>query len=637
MLKKRYSSLFLIAFVLIVFSCSDGAEKDLQEEEMTYTDPHTYAEPDKAVIKHLDWSAKIDFEEKIISAKASLEIETDLESESIILDINDLDIERVTLDDEEVETTFTIGEKDPHMGSPLKVNINPHTKKVNVYYRTTSHSEALQWLDPVQTADGNHPFLFTQSQAILARSWIPIQDSPGIRFTYEAKVEVPAELLALMSAENPTELSDSGEYNFRMEQPIPAYLMALSVGHLEFDTLGPRTGVYAEPSVIRAAAYEFGDLEKMLASAEEMYGPYLWDRYDIIVLPPSFPFGGMENPRLTFATPTILAGDRSLTSLVAHELAHSWSGNLVTNATWDDFWLNEGFTVYFEQRIMESLYGRSYSEMLAQLSLQDLQSTVDDMVANGNGRDTHLKLDLTGRNPDDGVSSIAYDKGYFFLRWLEEKTGRDAFDEFLSTYFEANQFKSMTTESFMEYLQDNLLENGDHGITMEAVNQWVYNEGLPATLPIPISNRFDRVDRVLGSWGNGEAISSLISPEVISSGSWSTHEWLHFIRNLPERMSTQQMSELDRYLNFSNSGNSEVLAAWGIHVIRNDYSPGYRNLENFLITVGRRKFLEPLYKEMAKTPEGKARALRIYEQARPNYHSVSTNTLDKLLDWQESS
>ncbi|MDQ3536123.1 MAG: M1 family aminopeptidase/hydrolase [Bacteroidota bacterium] len=415
-------------------------QNDITNNNIPVKDEHSYSDPNTAVVRHLEWNAKVDFVNKIISGTAKLDIEKSPEADKIILDTKNLNINRVLLNNGN-EATYYKGSENKILGAPLAISITPETTSIIVEYSTNPGAEALQWLEPNQTAGGEKPFLFTQSQAILARSWIPLQDSPGIRFTYKAIVQVPDDLMALMSAENPQSKKDDGIYTFTMEQPIPAYLMALTVGDINFQPIGARTGVYAEPSILSSAAYEFAKMEDMLLVAEKLYGAYKWDRYDVIVLPPSFPFGGMENPRLTFATPTILAGDRSLTSLVAHELAHSWSGNLVTNATWNDFWLNEGFTVYFERRIMEEINGSSYSEMLAALGYQDLIETVDELEASGKGEDTRLKLNLSDRDPDEGVSDIAYEKGYFFLRNVEELVGRNKFDEFLNNYFSQYAFK----------------------------------------------------------------------------------------------------------------------------------------------------------------------------------------------------
>ena len=626
----------ILALGLLAISACNPAEKDKKTTDtaMTFTDHHTFSHPQEAVITHLNWDAIIDFDHNIIQATAEYDIKTTAGAKEIILDDNKLSISRIE-DQDGKAIHYVLGDAKPYLGSPLIIDINNHTTKIKITYTSSPEAEALQWLTPRQTSAETMPFLFTQSEAILCRSWIPIQDSPGIRFTYNAHVKVPEGMLALMSASNPTEKNDTGEYYFVMKQPIPAYLMALAAGDIAYQQEGARTGVYAEPTVIKSAAWEFENMEDLVVAAEKLYGPYQWDVYDLIVLPPSFPFGGMENPRLTFATPTILAGDRSLVSLVAHELAHSWSGNLVTNATWDDFWLNEGFTVYFEQRIMEAVYGRDYSEMLAVLSMQDLQATIKDLDSKGLSADTHLKLNLEGRNPDDGMTDIAYNKGYFFLRLLEEKFSRETFDAFLKRYFKENAFKSMTTEKFIDYMNNNLFKANDVAIDTDLYNRWIYGPGLPSDHPTPVSDRFDKVDEVVKEWEAGIPIGKLIPQEDLLTKKWSSHEWLHFIRHLPANITIAQMKELDDYLQFTYSHNSEILAAWMVHVIKHKYTPGYQNLENFLVSVGRRKFLIPLYGEMAKTDAGMKMAREIYAKARPNYHFVATSTIDEMLHWQE--
>ena len=368
-----------LGLALFIGGCGS---KPQYETPLMKQDPHSYSRPSEAKVTHLRWTAHINFDSKIIDGTASWQIDQSAGADSIVLDTKDLDIKKITLDGK-IPAQFQLGKKDPILGQSLAIAIKPETKTVDIQYQTSPGAEALQWLSPQQTAGKEQPFLFTQSQAILARSWVPCQDTPGMRFTYEADVTVPKNLIALMSASNPQQKNATGRYQFEMKQPISSYLLALAVGDLVFKPISDRSGVYAEKSLVDTAAWEFADLEKMIAGAEELYGPYRWERYDVLVLPPSFPFGGMENPRLTFATPTILSGDRSLTSLIAHELAHSWSGNLVTNATWNDFWLNEGFTVYFETRIMEKLYGADYSEMLASLNMQDLNDEIESLNQKG--------------------------------------------------------------------------------------------------------------------------------------------------------------------------------------------------------------------------------------------------------------
>lgn len=599
-MKSIFANCLLLSFV---FAMSNSTIAQL---------PHSFARPDEVSIKHLHLDLNVDFVSKKLSGSATLTLDRNNNHDALRLDTERLDIVDVkTVDGRALE--WKLGERKAQLGKMLSIDL-AGSDKVVINYSTRPSAEALQWLDAEQTTDKKHPFLFTQSQAILARTWVPCQDTPAVRMTYSAKIRVPEQLMAVMSASNPQAKNDSGVYEFEMKQPIPSYLLALAVGDLKFKSLGPRSGVYSEPSVLAKAVWEMHDTERMISAAEELYGPYRWDRYDVIFLPSSFPFGGMENPRLTFATPTILAGDRSLVALIAHELAHSWSGNLVTNATWNDFWLNEGFTVYFEQRIMEAIYGREYSEMLAKLSLDGLKAEIKEM----DERDTWLKLDLLGRNPDDGMSAIAYDKGYFFLRMLEDDIGRENWDTFLKTYFDKFAFKSMTTEGFVEYLEANLEASVD-------VKKWIYGPGLPDNCPIVKTGELEQVKMQVGEFQKGTPADELDTTD------WTTHHWLHFLRSL-DGLTTEQMQELDSAFEFTASGNSEITHDWCLHVIDANYEPAMSRVEQFLTEQGRRKFLQPLYEKLAETNDGKKRARDIYTKARAGYHAVSRMTIDEILD-----
>jgi len=609
----------LLAILMVACASQNETNKPKKEMSKYAADPHSYSLPNEVAMKHLSLELNVDFDSRTLKGNALYKLERN-KGNNFILDLDGIEIGSVT-DGAGNKLNYEIV-AGTEMGDALHVSLEESTQEVLVSYKTSPDASALLWLKPEQTLGKTDPFLFTQGQAILTRSWIPIQDSPSLRITYDAKVTVPEGLLAIMSATNPQDLNESSTYSFQMDQPIPPYLMALAVGKLEFASLGDRSGVYAEPPILKEAAYEFADVEKMIDAAEDLYGPYRWERYDILVLPPSFPFGGMENPRLTFATPTIIAGDRSLTSLIAHELAHSWSGNLVTNATWNDFWLNEGFTVYFEKRIMESIYGKDYAEMLNELGQQDLMHTINDLGSSS--ADTKLKLDLDDRNPDDGMTDIAYEKGYLFLRSLEETVGRERFDKFLRNYFDENAFKTMTTEKFIEYLDKNLLAELENKPNIES---WIYEPGLPENYPHPESTLFENVDSARVSWEDGDIMAS----EMAVAG-WSTHEWLHFLRGL-KNLDQQKMAELDAAFGFTNSGNSEIAAEWFELAIKNDYQEAYPKMEEFLVRVGRRKFLKPLYTELAKNPDDLAWAKEVYKKARPNYHSVSTETIDKILNW----
>lgn len=626
----------LIAFLFAACSSDQSADNQENKESMSSgidtticdkiwdeseIDFHTLSNYTDVWTSHIHLNVEVDFDHKLIKGVATHTIENPCKKTSITFDSKHLEIIGVTLDDG-LEASFELGDYDELLGTPLTVEITPETKTVSIEYSTTEETEALDWLSPVQTAGKKAPFMYTQGEAVLTRTWVPCQDTPGRRITYSAKIKVPNGLLAVMSASNPTQKNEESIYTFEMNQPIPTYLMAIAVGDLDFVAIDDRTGIYTEPSMIEASAYEFADMGKMVDAAEELYGKYQWDRYDIIVLPPSFPFGGMENPRLTFATPTVIAGDRSLTSLIAHELAHSWSGNLVTNSTWNDFWLNEGFTVYFERRIMEKLYGKDYVDMLALLGSQDLKASINSLDPSMQ----LLKLKLKGQNPDDGMTDIAYEKGYFFLRLVEETAGREKFDAFLKNYFEEHKFQTITTEQFVAYLNEKLLKPNQINLN---VAEWVYEPGLPENCPEIVSERFNNVEQQLEKfYETGDA-------SAIDATGWTTHEFLHFIRHLKDNTTPAQMAELDAKFDFTHSGNSEIAAIWFEKSINFGYDKIDDALEAFLMKVGRRKFLQPLYAALAKTPEGKAKGLEIYKKARSNYHYISTNTIDQILGYKE--
>ena len=616
-----------INFVVTIFSLfgmlsscdSKTKNKDFSEDKNLIIDMHTLSNYQDLPILNTHLELSVNFQEKKLKGSVTHRFDENRKVDLLKLDTKYLKIDSIQ-DGNGNSLEYSFGEFDELLGSALSVILNSQSNEVVIFYETTNKSEALDWLLPNQTAGKTFPFMYTQGQSIFTRSWIPIQDTPGLRITYSAKINTPENMMAVMSAANPQEMDTNNVYSFKMNQPIPPYLIALAVGNLEFKAIDYRTGVYAEPSMVEECANELIDMGKMVDVAEQLYGKYDWDRYDVIVLPPSFPFGGMENPRLTFATPTIIAGDRSLVSLIAHELAHSWSGNLVTNATWNDFWLNEGFTVYFERRIMEALYGRDYSEMLALLGFQDLQNQVD----NSQPAMQLLRLNMKGKHPDDAMTDIAYEKGYFFLRMLEENIGRDKMDEFLIKYFKDHKFQTIVTEEFLSYLKENLLDDNFKGLNVE---QWVFDSGIPKNCPKINSLRFKNVESSVATFLDGGAQELKVVSEK-----WSTHEWLHFLKHLPESLSLDQMEDLDKVFNLSNSGNSEIVAVWFLQSIKNDYRPAFENLEKFLVKIGRRKFLQPLYLELSKNQEHKIWAKKVYQKARNNYHYVSFNTIDNILN-----
>jgi aminopeptidase N len=615
---KKISGIFALFLLVISQACN---KKELKQETILEEDTHSFSKPEVTKVNHLNLDLMVNFDQKIIEGTACYDLESKHGNE-LILDNMGLKITEVhiTQNGKSEPAKFSIDTVNEILGSGIRIQLNETTQKVCVHYSTGEDAKALQWLPKEQTLSKKFPFLFTQSQSIYARSWIPCPDGPGMRFTYDAKVKIPKGMMAVMSASNVQQKSEAGIYEFSMELPIPAYLMALAVGDFEFKKIGERTGVYAEPELIEKAAKEFDVLESMLSTAENLYGPYPWHRYDVIVLPSSFPFGGMENPRMTFLTPSVIAGDKSLTALLAHELAHSWSGNLVTNATWNDFWLNEGFTTYFESRIMESIYGKQYADMLSILGLQDLKKTLNEM-----GEEnplTKLKLDLKDKDPEDALSDVAYEKGKALLRFLEERTGRIPFDNFLRKYFAHFKFKSNTSEGFISFLKTELLNN-QPGL-IDTVNAWIYKPGWINFLPSYDDQKFRSIDNQLSRIKNNDDYSKLIT------SNWSTHEWIYAIRKLPKDKNPERCKTLENTFHLSQR-NSEIQCCWLEYVIQNNYGPDLLNqISKFLATTGRRKYLMPVYKAM-KENSMYLEAKNIFESTKDGYHPIARESVNELL------
>ena len=627
-------SIYLKSFLLVcsvsLFACSQPQAPSEQHSSdnatisdiESGTDYHSFSNPDEIKVTHIDLDLQADFNQKSLIGSATLSFDrVNPQATTLILDTRDLTITSVNIDGSPI--AFKLMAKDENLGAPLHIDVGTQATKVSIFYQTAASASGVQWLTPEQTAGKKHPFLFTQAQAVHARSFIPLQDSPKVRVTYNAVIRTPPELLAVMSAANDPDTQRDGEYEFTMAQPIPSYLIALAIGDLQFKAMGERTGVYAEPSMLDAAAAEFEDTESMLKVTEKTFGSYSWERYDLLILPPSFPFGGMENPRLSFITPTVIAGDKSLVALIAHELAHSWSGNTVTNATWRDLWLNEGFTTYLTYRIMEMIYGTDRFNMEAVLGYEDLQADIASLPAN----DQVLAIDLRGRNPDDVFSNIPYEKGALFLREIEHKIGRDNFDKFLLEYFAAFTFKSITTDEFINYLDQTLLVTYADKLDRDRIQEWIFSPGIPAGAPVPQSDAFSKVDNERNAWLEGNKAAA----NIVTS-SWTVHEWLYFLNNMPNALSAEQLAELDLAFALTASKNNEIAHSWLMIAVYNEYKPAYDRLYNYLVSIGRNKLVKPLYRELAKTPEGKAFAKKAFEEAKPGYHPLTISANAGFVD-----
>jgi len=620
---------FRTALLALTLAACQSEQLPVHTTPATGPDEHSYAQPAQVAIEHLALDIMLNFDVNTIAGTATYTLDwKDQHARTLMLDTRDLTIIKVEADTNTgwEPLPFTLDTPDPILGARLLIEIETpqHPAQIRVTYRTSPDASGLQWLTPEMTEGKHTPFMFSQSQAIHARSWVPLQDTPSVRFTYSARVTTKADVMVLMSADNAPNAARGGEYHFEMPQPIPSYLLAIAAGDLVFAPISGRSGVWAEPSMVHQAAKEFADTEKMIAVAENLYGPYRWGRYDLLVLPPSFPFGGMENPRLTFATPTVIVGDKSLVSLIAHELAHSWSGNLVTNASWKDIWLNEGFTTYVQSRIIEALYGIDVAEMEREIDQSDLIAELKDMPE----ADQVLALPpLPGRDPDEALSGVPYHKGAWFLQFLEQRFGRDTFDAFLRAWFDAHAFQSVNSDQFIEYLNTHLLPKNADALTQDELTQWLFNPGIPSIAPPAHSRALAAVDAASRAFAEHGTMPDIRA----AKDTWSTHEWVRFIDRLGQTLAPEQLAELDNAFHFSGTSNGEIAMRWYPLTIRSGYTQAQNDAARFIQRVGRRKLILPIYNELIKTPHGLALAREILAEARAGYHPITTATVEKLI------
>jgi leukotriene-A4 hydrolase len=585
---------------------------------MQFRDPHSFADLSQGKIAHIDFDISVDFSQRSLSLKATYRLEKPV-SGSLYLDTRDLSIERVHANGKDI--AWEMDAQDPIIGDRLHLKELEALSEFTIEVTTSPQSTALQWVTPQQTAGGDHPFLYSQCQAIHARSIFPCQDTPSVRLTYQARMKVPKPLVAVMGAAS-TGIEDqetTRTYAFKMDQPIPSYLFALAAGNIAFKELGPRTGIYAEQELIDAAAWEFAENEEKLEQGEKLFGPYLWERYDAIVMPPSFPYGGMENPRLTFMSTIYLMGDRSWTAIISHELAHAWTGNLVTNTTWEHFWLNEGWTTYAEMRITEAVEGKEVASLETVIYAKALWETLERFGMEANI--TCLKPSMEGIDPDEVFSNIPYYKGFLLIRQLELAVGRKRFDAFIRKYIETYHFKSIDTEGFVQFLKNELPE----AVEKVDVNSWIYEPGLPEGAMDLHSSLHSEALAVAEGYLQGKPLTK----EQIEG--WHSDQVLSFLFALPQQIPAEDCASIDEVFDFKHKWNNTLQARFLALCIHSGYSDIMPRVEHFVETYGRGISLSRIFRAIIAEDWTKRHVRPLFERIRERHHPVAIATIEKLI------
>jgi len=605
-------------------------------------DPNSFSRPDDVKVTHMDLELDVNFQSQTLSGHVILSVEkVNADAKVLILDSRDINITSVQDFDTKATLNFHIDSSvQQTFGQKLEIEIPAQNRlKIVIEYCTSPKATALQWLSSEQTSGKKHPFLFSQCQAIHCRSMIPCQDTPSNKVTYDAKVTAPKELNVLMSAIKDAEVVDTGDkkiHSFRQPVLIPTYLVAIVSGDLQSRQIGPRSHVWAEPDVLDRAAYEFADTESMLSTAEDVCGPYVWGVYDLLVLPPSFPFGGMENPCLTFVTPTMIAGDRSLVDLIAHEITHSWTGNLVTNSNFEHFWLNEGFTVFIERKIAGRLHGEATRNFSAIGGKKELAYAIETI-----GPDNQLTClipDLSGIDPDDAFSTVPYEKGQTFLWYLEDIVGGIAeFDPFLKSYIANFQYRSITTDDFVKYLKHYFKDTPSAATALEKVdwNTWFHKPGMPIVFPKYDDTLAKACAALREKWCDWNA-KGCPEPAPFSSGdldSLSAGQTQEFLAQLliENPLSKAAIEKMQSLYNFNEVKNCEILFRWLRLCLKAEYEEGVPLAIKFATSQGRMKYVRPIFRDLYNWEVTRQRAIDAYEKAKDQWMYVCAYTVGKDL------
>eukprot|EP01059_Diplonema_ambulator_P034177 TRINITY_DN752_c0_g1_i6.p1 TRINITY_DN752_c0_g1~~TRINITY_DN752_c0_g1_i6.p1 ORF type:complete len:670 (+),score=225.57 TRINITY_DN752_c0_g1_i6:70-2079(+) len=603
----------------------------------TVGDPSSYANFEEVVVKHMSIDWNVDFKASEVQGTVELHVEALQDADKIVLDSRDLTIHKITVGAEETQVRYTEGDDSDAFGTPITIHTSlaaGATTTIRILYKTSPDCSALAWLPPAQTEGKTHPYLFSQCQAIHARSLVPCMDAPSVRATYDAKVSVPKELRALMSAilHTTEEVGDYCVSTFDQPVAIASNLLAIVVGNLERRDISHRVAIWSEPVVVDDAASDFSNTEKFVKACEELVGPYEWTRYDIVCLPGSFPLGGMENPCLTFASPTLLTGDKSLTDVICHEVAHSWTGNLVSPKTWEDFYMNEGFTMFLQRKVMAKLYGNEHFGFDAILGWDELQEYISSQ-----GDDhayTVMRPELDGVDPDDAYSVVPYEKGFIFVCYLESLVGdKAAFEKWLYKYIQTFRRQAITTDDMLgHYVTYFTTEGRNVDFSQADFRAWFDEPGLP---PVPPNFRSKLIDDSLElteKWRRiAEGSQEEVSPADIDG--WMCLQICCFLNRIDFDLPVEALTLMDKHYKLNSSNNSEVLFLWLTLCIKNKWSGHEGVLRSFLKRVGRMRFTRPLYCELKEVDE--AEAVAIFQENKDRYHNICSKMVAKDLDIEE--
>jgi len=551
----------------------------------------------------------VDFDKKAIHGKVKSYFTAIKDGEVIVLDSRALKINSIIDSDTGEELEFIIDKQydlDAN-GVPLKI-YKEYSKGDNVIilinYDTTDEGSAVQFLDKEQTTGKQYPYMFTQCESILCRELLPIQDTPAVKITTSIGITVPKPLFALNSGiyQNKIDNGNSTTYFYEQKIPIPSYLIALAAGAIEERVISDRCKVYGEKELVDLAAEEFDGIENYIQLAEAYISPYVWGEYNLLILPSSFPFGGMENPTLTFVTPSLLAGDKSLANVVAHEISHSWSGNLVTMDSWTDFWLNEGFTMFIQRKIFE----KTDDLDLAKLDAMVLYDTLsEDIQRFGESKSfSSLRPYLVGRHADDCFSEVPYEKGYNFLFYLEsivnKESDTDLFRKILRQYFAKFAYKSINTDDFINFFTETIkteLPSDNATRVLEQIDwvKWIDAPGYP-----PVQNNFtNKYANEAEDYVNEFYKNNFTDKFIDTFKAWHTLVKQYFLNKLKEtekELEDEQLNFLSNKLNLKEGYNAEVNFGYFMVVLLHG-KVIEEDVKNALITFlgkfGRLKYLRP--------------------------------------------